>query len=147
MWKVDTSKVVTPSVSVKDWWVGPASKYWTYWSHAGDMSPVNWCSLLPTYAWLFLTASMVVVGEKLSMYPQISQPACCKLEQEPFFSGAVVPFNSVDNFTIGCHIRGLPARSIWVTYVDWHRKHTCRVYQVFPTGCTLIRITTTLRYE
>jgi hypothetical protein len=47
----------------------------------------------------------------------------------------------------GCHVRGLPIGSIRVVYVDWSRKHICRVYQVSPVGCTSIRITTTLGYE
>jgi hypothetical protein len=34
-----------------------------------------------------------------------------------------------------------------VVYVDWHKKRTCRVYQVFPVGCTMIQIITTLGYE
>jgi hypothetical protein len=47
----------------------PTSKYWTYWSHAGDMGSVNRCILLPTDAWLFSTASMAFVREKLSGRP------------------------------------------------------------------------------
>jgi hypothetical protein len=41
MWQAGTSKVVGPSVSVKDRWVGPVSKYWAYRSHAGDMDPLR----------------------------------------------------------------------------------------------------------
>jgi hypothetical protein len=78
-------------------WLVPMSKYWTYWSHIGDIVPVNRCSLWPTDAWIFCTASMAVVGEKLGMDPRIGQPVCCGLGREPFFSGAVDLFNSVDN--------------------------------------------------
>jgi hypothetical protein len=28
--------------------LAPVSKYWMYWSHAGDVGLVNWCSLLTT---------------------------------------------------------------------------------------------------
>jgi hypothetical protein len=78
---------------------------------------------------------------------RIRQLACCGLCQEPFFLGALDPFNSVDNFTKGCHIWGLPAGSVRVVYVDWHEKRTCHVYQVSPAGCTSIQIITTLGYE
>jgi hypothetical protein len=33
------------SVSVKDQWVSPCEKCWTYWSHAEDMWLVNRCSM------------------------------------------------------------------------------------------------------
>jgi hypothetical protein len=55
----------------------------------------------------FSTALMTVVGEKLGMKSRIGQPTCCGLGQEPFFSRAVDPFNSVVDFTKGCYIRRL----------------------------------------
>jgi hypothetical protein len=55
--------------------LAPASMYWTYGSHAGDMCPVNRCSLLPTDAWLFPTASMDVVRKKLVTDPWIGMEA------------------------------------------------------------------------
>jgi hypothetical protein len=123
------------------------SKYWMYWSHAGDMCLVNWYSLLPTDAWLFPTTSMTIVGEKLDMNSWISQPACCGLGWEPFLLGAVDPFNTIDDFMKGYHVWGLPAGTVWVTYVDWRGKRACCVHPVSPIGCTLIWITATLRYE
>jgi hypothetical protein len=44
--------------------------------------------------------------EKLGMDPRIGQPVCCELCQEPFFSGAVDLFKSVDD-CIKVTIRGL----------------------------------------
>jgi hypothetical protein len=44
------------------------------------------------------TTSLVGSGEKLGMDPWISQPTCCGLCREPFFSGAVALLNSVDDF-------------------------------------------------
>jgi hypothetical protein len=41
VWQAGTLKVVVPLVSIKDRWVGPVSKYWTYRSHIGDMGPVT----------------------------------------------------------------------------------------------------------
>jgi hypothetical protein len=55
---------------------------------------------------------MAVVGEKLGMDPQIGQPVCGELGSEPFFSGAVDPFNVVNDFVKGYHIRGLPIGNI-----------------------------------
>jgi hypothetical protein len=56
----------------------------------------------------------------------------------PFFSRAAGLFDSVDDCTKGCHIRGLPTGSVRVAYVNYREKRKCRVYQVSPTGCTLI---------
>jgi hypothetical protein len=50
------------------------------------------------------TASMAGSGEKLDTDPRIGQPACCGLCQEPFFSGAVVMLNSVDDCVKGCYM-------------------------------------------
>jgi hypothetical protein len=64
--------------------------------------------------------------------------------------GGVGSSESVQLYCIsvkGCHIRGLPVESIRVVYVDRHKKHTCRVYQISPVGYTSIRITATLGYE
>jgi hypothetical protein len=90
---------------------------------------------------------MVVVGEKLGMDPWIGHLMCCGSEREPFFLGAVDPFNSIDDFVKGYHVRGLPAGSVCVAYVNWPGKSTCHVYQVSPAECTSIRIATILRYE
>jgi hypothetical protein len=48
------------------------------------------------------TTSMTALGEKLGTDPWIGQPTCCGLCQEPFFSGAVTLFNSVDDYVEGC---------------------------------------------
>jgi hypothetical protein len=42
MWKVDTSKVVAPRLcQLRTNGLASVSKYWTYWSHAGDMGLVS----------------------------------------------------------------------------------------------------------
>jgi hypothetical protein len=93
------------------------------------------------------TTSMDAVGEKLETNPWISQPVCYKFGREPFFLGAITLSNAIDDSTKGCHIRGLSVESVWVAYVDRCKKHMHRVYQVFPAGCTSIRIAATLEYE
>jgi hypothetical protein len=50
------------------------------------------------------TASLVGLGEKLSMDSRIGQPACCGMCREPFFSGAMTVLNSVDDFTKSCYM-------------------------------------------
>jgi hypothetical protein len=110
----------------------PMSKYWTYRSHAGDYGSSKPSSRLVTEAWLFPTISLAVVGEKLGTDPWISQLAYCGLCREPFFSGAMDLFKSVDDCTKGCHVRGLSVGSVHQAYVDWRGKHTCRVGRVFP---------------
>jgi hypothetical protein len=45
---------------------------------------------------------MAILGEKLGTDPRICQPACCGLGWEPFFSGAVVLSNVIDDFMKGC---------------------------------------------
>jgi hypothetical protein len=49
-------------------------------------------------------ASMAGSGEKLGTNPRISQPSCCGLCREPFFSGAVPLFIAIDNFVKGCYM-------------------------------------------
>jgi hypothetical protein len=68
-------------MSVKDQWVGPCEQV------------LN----------ALIIASMAILGEKLGMDPWIDQPACCGLCQEPFFSGAVVLLDSVDDYAKGCY--------------------------------------------
>jgi hypothetical protein len=75
---------------------------------------------------------MAGMGEKLGTDPRIGQPACCGLCQEPFFSGAVALSIAVDDFAKGCHIQGLPARSIRRAYMDWRGNRMCRVGWVVP---------------
>jgi hypothetical protein len=90
---------------------------------------------------------MAGLGEKLGTDPWIGQPACCGLYREPFFSGAVGSVQICRCLTKGCHIRGPLTGSVRWAYVDWRGKHTCRVGQVSPVGCTSIRITVTLGCE
>jgi hypothetical protein len=123
------------------------SKYWTYWSHAGDMGPVSLVVGWSTKAWLFPTAPLSIVGEKLGTDPWIGRPACWGLCREPFFLGAVDLFKSVDDCIKGCYM--------WIAwdtyghrpYADWVWK-ACGVLVGFsPVGCTSIRIAATLGYE
>jgi hypothetical protein len=103
-------------------------------------------SQLSTEAWLFSTVLMVGLGEKLGMDPQITQPGW-GLCREPLFSGAIVLFKSVDNFTKGCYMW-----IMWNTYgqgpyTDRAWKAYDMLVRFFPVGCTSIWIIATLGYE
>jgi hypothetical protein len=52
-------------------------------------------------SYLFPTASLAFMGEKLGTDPWIGQPSCCGLGREPFFLGAVDLFKSIDNYVKG----------------------------------------------
>jgi hypothetical protein len=90
-------------VSIKDRSVGPREQVLTYRSHAGDMSPVSLvvdCQQELT----FPHYSLAVMGEKLGTDPLIGRSSCCGLCREPFFSGAVDLFKSVDDCMKDCYM-------------------------------------------
>jgi hypothetical protein len=136
-----------PPVSVKDRWVGPYEQVLNVpiagrWYEPGK--PSSWLS---TKACLFSIASLVVVGEKMSMDSRIWRSSSYGLCQEPFFSGVVDLHKSVEDFMKGCY-----AVTAWDTYglrpyADW-AWNVCGVLVRFsPAWCTLIQITMTLGYE
>jgi hypothetical protein len=92
-----------PHVSVKDRWVGPNEQILNvsiaYW-YMGSISLVVYHQqsviLRSLLQWL-------PRGEKLGMNPWIGQSSCCRLDREPFFSGAVGLSIVVDDFVKGCY--------------------------------------------
>jgi hypothetical protein len=88
---------------IKDQWVGPREQVLnvliTCWCY-GPGKPSNWLS---TEAYLFPTASLAVVREKLCTDLRIRWPLSCGLYREPFFSGAVDLYKSINDFTKGCY--------------------------------------------
>jgi hypothetical protein len=125
--------------------LAPVSKYWTYWSHIGDMCLVSWCSCVTI--WL----------KPLSPTLRLSHGRRNEATQD----GGRVSLSLVAKTSFGW--RGL----FWLhgsqwkvfTYGDCPQKSyaehawtgvrsVCVVLVGFsPTGCTLIRIAATLRYE
>jgi hypothetical protein len=147
MWKINVFKAVAPACVVKDQWIDTREQVLNVlivcrWYKSGE--PSNWLS---TKTCLFPTASLAVVREKLGTDPRIRQPSSCGLYREPFFSGAVDLYKSVDNFMKGCYVL-----TAWDThrndpYVDW-ACDACGVWVEFsPAWYTLIRIVATLEYE
>jgi hypothetical protein len=106
--------------------LAPASQYWMYRSHPGDMGPVSLVVCSSTDVWLKCTASMIVLGEKLRWVSRATQPGW-EVESGALFLGSS---ESVQLYWVsvkGCHVRGPPAGSVRMAYVDWHVKHTRRV--------------------
>jgi hypothetical protein len=95
----------------------------------------------------FSTTPLVGSGEKLGTDPWIGKSACWGLCQEPFFSGAVTPSNSVGGSWKAATYGDHPQEA----YVGrtWAGVGSVRVVLVgfSPAGCTSIRIVATLGYE
>jgi hypothetical protein len=126
--------------------LAPASKYWTYWSHASDMGPVSLVVCRQQMLGFTPTASLIGLGGKLGTDSRIGQPTCCGLCQEPLFSGTVTLLNSIDDYAKGCYMG-----TTWYTYgrgsyVDRAWKACGVLVEFFPTGCTSVQITATIEY-
>jgi hypothetical protein len=74
-----------------------------YRSHTDDMDSISIVADRQQKVGFIPTASLVDSREKLGMDPQINQSACCRLCREPFFSGAVVLLNSIDDYMKVCY--------------------------------------------
>jgi hypothetical protein len=88
-------------VLVKDRWVGPCEQVLNVPIACWCYGPDKPSSCLSTEAYLFPTASLVVVGEKLGMDLRIRWSSSYGLCREPFFSGVVDMYKSVDDFVKG----------------------------------------------
>jgi hypothetical protein len=136
IWKASASKVVAPPVSIKDWWVGPHKQVLNVLILYQRYGPSKSSSWLSTKVYLFSTASLATMGEKLGIDPRTSQPMYYRLGQEPFFSGAVDLFKSIDDYMKGCYVLtewdmyGLDPYADWVwgLRVACWSSFSCRVY-------------------
>jgi hypothetical protein len=88
----------------------PVSKYWTYWSHAGDMGLVSLVAyhqhmlgLSALLQWLCWERNWGESRRPISRAERWSR--------EHFFLGAVYSSNAVDDFTKCCYMR-----TTWDTY-------------------------------
>jgi hypothetical protein len=83
--------------------LAPASKYWTCWSHAGDMCPVS----LVAYRQQVLGFSALLQWLCWERNWGGSHGPLSRVEwwsREHFFSGAMHPSNPVDNLMKGCYM-------------------------------------------
>jgi hypothetical protein len=145
--KLAPPRLWPPPVLVKDRWVCPREQVLNVliacqWYGSGMPSSGS-----PTGAWLTPPPSLSALGEKLGMDPRISQPACCGLCWEPFFSGAVGSVQICRRLAKGCYMW-----TMWDTYglgpyTDWAWEACGMLVRFSPVGCTLIWITATLGYE
>jgi hypothetical protein len=90
-------------VSIKDRWVDPREQVLNVSIACRCYGPGKPSSWLSTKACIFPTASLAIVGEKLGMDLWIKQPLSCGLCWEPFFSGEMDLYKSVDDFVKGCY--------------------------------------------
>jgi hypothetical protein len=125
--------------------LAPASKYWTYRSHAGDMGPVSWCSYV------------TIRSKPLSPTPGLSHGRRNEATQDD----GRASLSLVAKTSSGCRGMFRLRGSQWnvVTYGDCPQKayvwrawtgvgSICSVLVGFsPAGCTSTRIATTLGYE
>jgi hypothetical protein len=74
-----------------------------YRTHAGVYRPSKLSSRMSTEAWFFPAASMIGSGEKLGIDPRITRLGW-GLCWEPFFSGVVNLFKSIDDCVKGCYM-------------------------------------------
>jgi hypothetical protein len=125
--------------------LAPASKYWTYRSHDGDMSPVSW------YSW-------VTIGPKpLSPTPGLSHGRRNEVTQDDGWACLSLVAKTSSGYRGLFWLHG----SQWkvIMYGDCRKKAYVRcvwtgvgsvhgmLVRFSLAGCILIRITVTLRYE
>jgi hypothetical protein len=109
----------------------PVSKYWTYWSHAGDMSPIS----LLAYCWQmfgFLHYFIGWLGREIRYGPTNRTTGVLWIVLGSIFLRSSDSVQLGRWLVKGYHVWGPPVGSIRRTYMDWRRKRTCRVGWVFP---------------
>jgi hypothetical protein len=116
------------------------SKYWTYWSHAEDMCPVNWCSIFFNRGWLKCTASMVVRREKLGGGPSDQLVDVLGIMSRALFLGSSEFIQLCCVHAKGCHARDRRHEPYGWRMRTTRGKRICHVGQVSPIWCTSIRI-------
>jgi hypothetical protein len=146
MWQAGTSKVVAPRLcQLRTDGLAPANKYWMYWSHAGDICPVN---------------LIVCRQQMLDLVHCFNGCVGRETEAGPVGHSAELRGGVGRTFSREQCIRSTLLMThkslLYVDYVRyvWSRvirgpsvKYVWRVDQVSHAGCTSIQITVTLRYE
>jgi hypothetical protein len=113
----------------------PVSKYWTYWSHAGDMGPTNRYSMVINRCLAYAHCFNGCVGRETEVGPVGHSFKLRGGVDSTFFSGAV----NLSNF-VG---------SAWkvVTYGDFSQEAYVSCVSGFPYRMYIIQITATLGYK
>jgi hypothetical protein len=111
-------------------WLPPMSKYWTYRSHADDMTPVN----LVAYCWWvfgFLHCFIGWLGRETRYRPADRSAGVLGIVSGALFLRSSDSVQPCRRLVEGCHVWGPPAGSIHWAYVDWCGKHMCHVGRVY----------------
>jgi hypothetical protein len=103
------------------------------------MGPINQYSLLVNICLALVYSFNGWEGERnwVGTHRLVSRCAG-DVVKSPFFSGAVGSVQLCWISVKGCHVWGLPVGNVRVSYMDWHEKRVCYVYQVSPIGCASI---------
>jgi hypothetical protein len=101
--------------------LGPASKYWTYQSHAGDIGPVS-----------LVACHQQKLGREARYGPVGRSTGVLWIMSGALLLGGSESVQICWWLVKGYHIRGPPAGSVRRAYMDWRRKRTCCVGRIFP---------------
>jgi hypothetical protein len=118
--------IVAPPASVKDRWVDTREQVLNILIICCRYVPSKLTS--STDDWLSLLLKWLCWKRNWVADLRINQTVCWRLCREPFFSGVVGSVQLCRVSVKCCHIWGYLQKA----YIDWHRKRTCRVYQIFP---------------
>jgi hypothetical protein len=86
-WSLEKNQVVSRILG-HNWWlaVPRVQDLDTYWSHASDIGPVNWCSLFINRCLTFSTTSIVVRGREIGWGPADQSISVLGYSQKSLFS-------------------------------------------------------------
>jgi hypothetical protein len=111
----------------------PMSKYWTYWSHAGDMDQVSLvacCQQMFDFFHCFIGWLVRETG-----YRPTDQPAgVLWIVSGDLFLQSSDSVQLCRRLMKGCHVWRPPTISLHRAYVDWRGKRTYDVGQIFSCG-------------
>jgi hypothetical protein len=83
----------------------PVSKYWSYWSHIGDMGPVNRYSQSATDAYLYNHCFNGCEEREIGWIPTDRSVSVLRCWREHFFLGAVALSKAIYEYAKGWHVR------------------------------------------
>jgi hypothetical protein len=111
-------------------WLVPVSKFWTYRSHASDMSPVSlvaWCQQM----FGFLNYFIGWLRRETGYGPIDRSAGVLWIVSGAFFLESSDSIQLCQWLIKGCDVRGPPSGSVHRAYMDWCGKRTYRVGRVF----------------
>jgi hypothetical protein len=119
-------------VSVKDRWVGPHEQVLNVPIECRWYGSDKPSSLLSTDVWLSSLLYWLAWERNWVHRPMDQLTDVLWIVSEAIFLRSSNFIQLYQWLVKGCHIRGPPVESVRRAYMDWHRKCTCVVGQVFP---------------